>query len=67
MITKLNIFKSMLLTFALLAGVGSASADNEVWVRVLPQDLKSADKVVIVDLTSKVAMGNEMPRIQIRG
>lgn len=49
----------MLLTFALLAGVGSASADNEVWVRVLPQDLKSADKVAIVDLTSKVAMGND--------
>lgn len=59
MITKLNIIKSMLLASALMAGAGSAFADSEVWVRVLPNDLKSADKVVIVDLTTKVAMGND--------
>lgn len=49
----------MLLASALMAGAGSAFADSEVWVRVLPNDLKSADKVVIVDLTTKVAMGND--------
>ena len=59
MITKRNIIKSMLLASALMAGAGSANADGEVWVRVLPDDLKSADKVVIVDLTTKVAMGND--------
>lgn len=49
----------MLLASALMAGAGSAFADSEVWGRVLPNDLKSADKVVIVDLTTKVAMGND--------
>ena len=49
----------MLLASALMAGAGSVFADSEVWVRVLPNDLKSADKVVIVDLTTKVAMGND--------
>lgn len=49
----------MLLASALMAGAGSAFADSEVWVRVLPNDLKFADKVVIVDLTTKVAMGND--------
>lgn len=53
----------MLLASALMAGAGSAFADSEVWVRVLPNDLKSANKVVIVDLTTKVAMGMTPMRV----
>lgn len=49
----------MLLAFALLAGAGSAKADSEVWIKTLPADLKTGDKVVIVDVTTKMAMGND--------
>lgn len=48
----------MLLALALLAGVGSAKADGEVWIKTLPDDLKKGDKVVIVDLTTKMALAN---------
>ncbi len=51
--------KPMLLAFALLAGAGSAKADSEVWIKALPADLKTGDKVVIVDVTTKMAMGND--------
>ena len=53
-----NLLKPMLMAFALLAGVLSAWADGEVWIKTLPNDLKTGDKVVIVDLTTKVAMIN---------
>ena len=32
--------------------------DGEVWIKTLPDDLKSGDKVVIVDLTKKLALVN---------
>ena len=32
--------------------------DGEVWIKTLPDDMKSGDKVVIVDLTKKLALAN---------
>jgi len=42
-----------------LAGARSAKAGNEVWIKTLPADLKTGDKVVLVDVTTKMAMGND--------
>lgn len=53
-----QLLKPMLLAFALLAGAGNAKADGEVWIKTLPDDLKTGDKVVIVDLTSKKVLIN---------
>ena len=57
---KRKLLRSMLLAFALLAGSGSAWADGgEVWIKTLPGDLQTGDKVVIVDVTTKNAIGND--------
>ena len=53
---KKYLLKPMLMAFALLAGTVSAWADGEVWIKTLPDDLKTGDKVVIVDLTKKLAL-----------
>ena len=55
---KKYLLKPMLMAFALLAGTVSAWADGEVWIKTLPDDLKTGDKVVIVDLTKKLALIN---------
>lgn len=57
---KILLLKTMLLAFALMASLGSAKADGgEVWIKTLPADLKTGDKVVLVDVATKNAIGND--------
>jgi len=53
----LNLLKSTLLLFALVAGSTSLWAEDK-WVKTAPADLQTGDIVVIVDQTTSKAMSN---------